>query len=375
MSERDNDIEFDFFDEPATQEAAGRGARARRGPRRPVRPPAGITPILRLVGLIAFAILLIVLLVFWVQSCRGASKKSGYEDYMEEVRTVAGDSQRLGGELNSLITTRGIKQADLEQQLNGLAQQQQQIANAAQAIKAPGRLRGPQQHVVEAMRFRFSGLRGLEAAFRESAKTKNGNIAGARLAAQARRLDASDVIWDDLFKEPSIQELRRQGIGGVRVPDSNFVRNPDLPSPRSMKEIWQRIQGARTGVATTGGVHGNGIVRVRVLPSGQELSTTEDTTIVATTELAFEVVVENSGSSQEVRVPVTLTIQKSPTPIEKRQVISLINPGETQTVTFRNIGQPPFGPRTPVRVEVRPVPQEKNKANNTAEYNVFFTVE
>jgi len=374
MSERDNDIEFDFFDEPATQEAAGRGAQVRRGPRRPVRPPAGITPLFRLIGLIAFAILLIVLLVFWVQSCRGASKKSAYEDYMEGIRTVASDSQRLGGELNSLITTRGIKQADLEQQLNGLAQQQQQIANAAQEVEAPGRLRGPQQHVVEAMQFRFSGLRGLEAAFRESAKTKNGNIAGARLAAQARRLDASDVIWDDLFKEPSIQELRRQGIGGVRVPDSNFVRNPDLASPRSMKEIWQRIQGARTGVAT-GGVHGNGIVRVRVLPSGQELSTTEDTTIVATTELAFEVVVENSGSSQEVRVPVTLTIQRSPRPLVKRQVIGLINPGETQTVTFRNIGQPPFGPRTPVRVEVRPVPQEKNKANNTAEYNVFFSVE
>src|SRR5213075_2490180 len=53
MSERDTDIEFDFFDEPETEEATERVRSPRRppplGPRRPVRPPAGFIPMLRVV--------------------------------------------------------------------------------------------------------------------------------------------------------------------------------------------------------------------------------------------------------------------------------------------------------------------------------------
>ena len=67
MTERDSDIEFDFFDEPETEEAAERTRSPRRpppgGPRRPVRPPAGLIPMLRLAGLIAFLIIAVVLVV------------------------------------------------------------------------------------------------------------------------------------------------------------------------------------------------------------------------------------------------------------------------------------------------------------------------
>jgi hypothetical protein len=73
-------------------------------------------------------------------------------------------------------------------------------------------------------------------------------------------------------------------------------------------------------------------------------------------------------------VPVTLTIQKSPQPIRKRQVIDVINPGETKTVTFRDFPQPPFGTRTTVRVVVEPVRGERNRGNNTAEYPVIFSL-
>jgi hypothetical protein len=157
------------------------------------------------------------------------------------------------------------------------------------------------------------------------------------------------------------------------VPDSNFVVNPDLASTRSMIPIFQRIRGAATGGTPTG-VHGNGIVSVKVLPSGVTLNTTSNDPIPASTDLGFEVAVENSGESQEVQVPVTLTIQKSPQPIVKKAVIDIINPGETKTLVFRDFPQPPFGSRTTLRVEVTPVPGEKRTSNNTAEYPVIFSV-
>jgi hypothetical protein len=43
-------------------------------------------------------------------------------------------------------------------------------------------------------------------------------------------------------------------------------------------------------------------------------------------------------------------------------------------VTFRNFGNPSFGVRTVVKVNVEPVAGERNTANNTAEYPVIFTL-
>jgi hypothetical protein len=75
-----------------------------------------------------------------------------------------------------------------------------------------------------------------------------------------------------------------------------------------------------------------------------------------------------------VRVPVTLTIQKQPENIVKKQTVPIINPGEQQTVTFREIGQVPFATRTSIKVEVEPVKGETRTSNNTAEYPVIFSL-
>ena len=70
----------------------------------------------------------------------------------------------------------------------------------------------------------------------------------------------------------------------------------------------------------------------------------------------------------------TLTIQ-SPSPVEKTQTIDLINPGETVTRTFRDFPALEFATPQTLRVDVAPVPEEANTANNTAEFTVSFGVE
>ena len=106
MSERENDIEFDFFEEPDTRETAEERPK-RRGPRPPVRPPTGLTPLLRLIGLICFAILIILLLVLWVNGCREDKRKDAYRNYVKQVSDYASESQRLGRQFNTLLTSRG----------------------------------------------------------------------------------------------------------------------------------------------------------------------------------------------------------------------------------------------------------------------------
>jgi hypothetical protein len=168
--------------------------------------------------------------------------------------------------------------------------------------------------------------------------------------------------------------LKDEGVTGVAVPDSTFLKNPDLASTQSMVSVWQRLHGASTGGAPTGGKHGDALFSVYAEPQHIRLSTTQATTIRASTDLAFVVTVENSGCCQEVGVPVTLTIQASPNPIVKRQTLDLIAPAAQKTVTFKDIGQPPFGAKTDLKVEVGAVPGETNTGNNSATYPVFFSI-
>ena len=196
------------------------------------------------------------------------------------------------------------------------------------------------------------------------------------LASQAERLVASDVVWDDLFKEPAVAVLQQDAkLRGIQVPDSNFVQTPDLASTRSMVPIWERINGsAASGTGGATGLHGTNIESVKVVPGGQVLSTTTENTVEASTDLAFAVAVADSGDNQEVKIEVTLTIQQSPTPIVKKQTIDIINPGETKTVVFRDFPSVDFGERRIMRIDVDPVPGEENTGNNTAEYPVIFSL-
>jgi hypothetical protein len=376
MTERGSDIEFDFFEEPETQEGSTRARPERRGPRRPVRPPSGLTPLLRFAGLVAFVIFVVVVLALWVQGCRSASKRDTYSDYMGEMRTIAGTSEDIGGDLNRLLTTPGIKAAQLQTQLGGLAGRQGQGVDQARAIDVPGRLREEHRNAIESLEFRVSGLSRLQDAFAQTSSARNAREAGTTLAEQAQRLLTSDIVWDDLFREPAVAELREQDVRGVDVPDSNFLTNPDLATQRLMTSIYQRIRGAQTPSGTPSGRHGTGLVSVKALPGGKTLNVDDDeNTVIATSDLAFEVTLENQGDSQEVQVQVVLRVQQNPRPIIRRATIDLINPGERKTVTFRQLGQiVQFVQKTPVRVEIRPVKGEQFLGNNVATYSVIFSL-
>jgi hypothetical protein len=371
MSERENDIEFDFFEEPDTRETAEERPR-RRGPRPPVRPPTGLTPLLRLIGLISFAILIVLLLVLWVNGCREDKRKDAYRNYVQHVSDYANQSQKLGRQFNTLLTSRGTKESDVESELSGLAGQQDQITNAARKLDPPGHLRDQDAHMLDAFALRANGLRGMSDAFRSTANSKNADAAGSDLAVQMQRFIASDVLWQDFFKEPTKDELQRLSVTGVNVPDSVFLRNPDIATTQSMKAVWQRIHGAATGGATCS-PRGTQLVSTTVLPAGKELSPDATNTIQQSTDLAFQVKVKNSGCAQEVGLKVTLTIQQSPNPIKQRKTIPLIDSGAEETVEFRNLPLPPLDQKTSVTVEVDPVPGETTTDNNSASYPVQFS--
>jgi hypothetical protein len=371
----EDDLEFDFFeDEPATQEAQRMRLprRAQRGPRRPVGPPRGVAPLVRLFVLVLFVIFLVLVFALLLQSCASQSRHDAYAHYMDKVDGIASESSAHGRALADALTTPGVKVAGLEAKLRGIADQEQQNVDAAHGLNPPGRLRTENDHLVEALQLRVSGVTGLADTFQQTSTSKSSGDASL-LSTQADRLIASDVVWDDLFKDPATTQLKRDGVNGVSPPESHFVVNRDLLTADSMSKTLERLRGASTGGTPTG-LHGTNIVSVKALPGGKTLSTGTDNDIIGSTSTAFEVTIADSGDSQEVQIEVTLTIQKSGGPIVKNKTIDLINPGQQKTVTFTNLGNLPFAQKTTVKVDVKPVPGEHNTSNNTASYPVIFSL-
>ncbi len=378
MSDREStdpqtDIEFDFFEESPTTESAPRkkdsppGKRPRL-PKRPPTPPGG-PRLYRLGVLIAGAILLAVIFILVINNCRGDQKQAAYEGYIEDAGTVATESAELGAQLNERLTTPGIRLEALRADVEGLQEQQEQILRRSQDLSPPGPLVEQQEALVETMQFRVNGLAGLARGLQLVAQTDDPQESGRNLANQAQRLVASDVVYADAFKAASESVLAEQGVTNVAVPASVFVQNPEFSSPTFWTQTVERL----TQGPEAGGLRGNGLVGVRVQPGGQELVRGEDNTVEQSADLAFEVLVENSGESQETQVKVILIIRQDPQ-IRKEQIIDVINPQETKTVRFTGFDTLQFSTQTTLQVQVEPVQGEQNTNNNTREYPIIFTL-
>src|SRR4051794_39468791 len=307
MDPRDDDLEFDFFDEPATTESQPPPSRVRlprrggrgTGGRRPSGPSRGFTPILRLLVAIVVLVALFVVFGLLIQSCASTSKHDSYANYMGDVDKIAKSSQEDGAAVATALTTPGAKASSLAGTLRGIADQERQNLAQAEKLDPPGPLRPEDQQVIESLQLRISGVDGFARALEQLAAAKKAAGDAAVLLQQADRLIASDVVWSDLFQLPAAAEMAKQGVTGVAPPDSNFVQNRQLYSETSMTLLLQRLRGASTGGKATGR-HGTGIISTKAQPGSQVLSEQTENTVTATTDLAFDVTIEDSGDAQEV---------------------------------------------------------------------------
>jgi hypothetical protein len=396
MSSHDDDIQFDFFDEPETVEATqrrrlprlDRGDRGGGGdgtPKPPRTPrggggggagaPTGIVPLARLVGLIALAIAIVVGLVFWVGSCQGKSKHDAYAAYADKISTIAKADKALGDSFASTLSS-SLKQSDLESKLAQYASQEQQEYAQAQEIRAPGPLRRTHLQLLDAIELRAKGLASLSDTLAQAGATsKNAADTATALASQSGLLSASDVVWEQLYRLPALDTLKQENITGVVIPKSQFVSNPEVISSRSYTVVLAHLSGASTG-GTPSGKHGDSLVGVHVSPQGIDLSQSTASTIQVSADLTFRVTVENSGDFPELNVPVTLRIASGNTNIKRLEHITSIQPTEQATVDFTNFDLPPdaFANKATITVLVGKVPGETKLDNNSASYSVFFTL-
>jgi uncharacterized membrane protein len=90
------------------------------------------------------------------------------------------------------------------------------------------------------------------------------------------------------------------------------------------------------------------------------------------------VTVTNGGDFPEFNIKVTITIGSGATKIVKSTTIDQIGSKETRTVEITGIAsgsnQIPFAQALPMKVQVDPVPGERTKSNNSATYQIIFSL-
>ena len=343
--------------------------------RGPAGPPRGLTPLLRLLALIAIIVAALVFFGLLVQSCASTSKHDAYKQLHGEGRH---DRAELGGR------RRGSRPPDdawrqgrrPATKLAGIAEQERQNVAAAQSASTRRAGSAPRtEDLIEALQLRVNGVQGLADTFRATATSKASTDAAllaapGRPAARERRHLGRPLprARHERDEEAGHQRRRRARVAlrheprpdhgafdGARAAAAARRFDERRNADRDPRHEHRRDEGAagRTGA----------------------VAVDTENTVTATTDLAFVVTIADSGDSQEVGIKVTLTIQKPQGAIVKTQTVDLINPGQTKSVTFTNLGQVPFAQKTTVNVDVAPVPGENDTSNNKASYPVIFSLE
>jgi hypothetical protein len=296
---------------------------------------------------------------------------------MTDLRSIAQDSARAGTDFTNTLSQKKLTIVGLQAKLQEWSRQEQQDYDDALRLRPPGPLQSAHQEALATFQLRAIGMTGLANALAQASSKSAADVAAA-LAEQAQLLSASDLVWANLFHLPATQTLKNVGVKGVIAPPSQIVSNPEVFSANSLGLVLGRLKSTTTGGKVTG-LHGSELVSTEAVAgsSTKQLSPSSPTTVDVGANLTFKVSFTDAGNFQESQVPVTLTVTVfGKTVLTKKQTVASIPPQQTTSVSFGNLGLPPsaFGQEARVKVEVGKVPGEKNLANNSATYPVFFSL-
>jgi hypothetical protein len=373
MNTVDDDNELGIYDDE----------RSTRPPREPARrsersgPPAGGSNSgLRLAGLVVLGIAIAAGLVLWISSCSSDSKQS-YTSYLNAMTPLAQNSASVGAQFAHVLPTSGLTMDDFQKDLANWSRQEQADYVAAQRLRPPGPLQSAHEEALAAFYLRGAAFANLASHLSlATASHERTAIAAAVLAGDAQLLTTSDVMWEQLYKQPVVQALTARNVMNVKVPGSTIVVNPDIVSASSLATMYERLGSPSSGHTVTG-VHGSHLASTSAVEDGiaKTLSTTSASTVAVGPNLVINVVIQNNGDYPEVQIPVTLTLNGGSTQLfAKTNTVSQLAAGAQTTVSFTNIQVPnsAISRSGSITVKIKKVPGEATLSDNLETYPVFY---
>jgi len=363
-----------FLDEPEERPTRSRAQRRRPPPRGPGTDRQ--TLLVRRGFAAGAALLVIVLLIFVIKGCRDSAREQAFKDYNRNVAALMDQSNSESRSLYGLLAKPGTQSpVQLGTSVNTYRNDAQTLVDRARRLEPPDELKTAQRYLLDTLEFRRDGITAVATELPTALGDANTDAAAARIAAAMQEFLASDVIYNQRVLPKLKSETAKQGLADqVTFAQSRFLLDLGWLSPTTVADRMSRI---RSGVGSSGtiapGPHGTGLGTVTVKPGGQTLASGSAVQIKAAPNLSFDVQVTDQGASGEKQVRVRLTIAGAGKPIVVTQTIPSIAASQTATASIPLATPPPTGLPVTIKVEVLPVPGEKNTTNNRAQYSAVFT--
>ena len=322
------------------------------------------------------AIVLVVLLIFVIKGCRDSAREQAFKDYLRNVAALMEQSNGESRSLFGLLARPGTQSpVQLQTNVNTYRNESQTLVDRANRLEPPDELKSGDRYLVDTLELRRDAITAVANELPTALGDANTDAAAARIAAAMQEFLASDVVYNQRALPNLKGPTAKQGLTDqVTFQQSRFLLDLGWLSPTTVADRMSRI---RSGTGTTGpvapGLHGTGLGPVTVKPGGQSLTAGSAVQLKAAPNTSFDVQVTDQGQNDEKQVKVRLTISGAGKPIVVTQTIPSITAGQTATASIPLATAPPTGLPVTIKVEVLPVPGEKNTTNNHAQYSAVFT--
>jgi CARDB len=309
-------------------------------------------------------LLVLILIVLGVKGCLDARKNRALSDYADDVTQIIEETDQTSKSLFDKLSDPGeLSVTDFIGQVDADRAAVDSYAARVDGLDAPGDMSHAQSTLELIYTLRSSAMNEIA----DKMSTALGDVGSERatiaIAAQMRKLLASDELYAAIVRPEINNVLGENGIADSDVPKSTFL--PEEIRWLDEAEVSEALASVSgSSAATTTGIHGLGLLGTSV--NGTELSPEAATSVLSEGAPEVEVEVQNQGDSTENGITVSVSVNGS----TLEGSIDTIASQETSTVSIP-LTPAPSGEAT-LEVEVGTVPGEQVSENNEASYSVVF---
>lgn len=311
------------------------------------------------------ALVVLILVVLGVKGCLDAQARGALSEYARSVEQIVNETaQTSKGFFGKLEEPGKLTVPEFVGAVSAERSSMDTYATRVDGLEAPGEMSGAQKSLELVYELRASAMDTIAGKMSTALGEAGAAKATAAITRQMQKLLAADVLYAEVTRPEINGTLASNGIEGSDVPKSTFLPGgTKWLEEGEVEKALAGVNGSNTG-ATTGGIHGLGLIGVRI--GETELTPEVANSVVVEGTPEVEVEVENQGESTENGITVVVTANGS----ETTQEIASLEAGATESAVVP-LTPAPKG-ETTLEVEVEPVPGEQVTTNNEATYTVNF---
>jgi hypothetical protein len=185
---------------------------------------------------------------------------------------------------------------------------------------------------------------------------------------------SSDTVYTSRVYPLIESTLRDADVGAQQLQETQFMPGIEWLDPTVVADALGQQLSSGDGGGQRGepapGLHGTGIDSVQV--GDQTLEPDAANRIAYGADTEFTVNFTNQGEHDEVDLVVVLRVDGGPEPLRVQKEVASVPAGTAASATLGLDKPPPLDTPVTITAQVKPVPGEEKKDNNTTEYDAAF---